>query len=137
RTGHGSLAAHAAFGNGSPVARSPQRLLPSELDRRRQGDLHVKHLPLEFSTSKGRAVLRRAAESDIDALVALNKLCFSEPGEQNVVWTRAQLKNHLRLFPEGQHVVELGGDVVGAAASLIVHLGTDPYRAHTYAGITD
>ena len=95
------------------------------------------NLPFEFDTSKGRARLRRAEASDVDALVALNKLCFPDPAEQNVVWTRAQLKNHLRLFPEGQYVVEIGGKVVGAAASLIVHLGTDPYRTHTFQAVRD
>ncbi len=95
------------------------------------------HLPHSFQTRKGDAVLRRTADADLDELTALNKLCFSDPAEQNVVWTRSQLKNHLRLFPEGQHVVEIAGKIVGAASSLIVNLGTDPYRAHTYAGITD
>jgi predicted amidohydrolase/GNAT superfamily N-acetyltransferase len=97
----------------------------------------MSQLPHNFSTTKGEATLRCAALADVDQLVALNRLCFPDPTEQNVVWNRAQLNNHLHLFPEGQHVVEIGGQVVGAASSLVVHLGNDPYRAHTYAGITD
>ncbi len=94
-------------------------------------------IPRTFQTSKGEATLRRAGEEDAAALMALNRLCFPDPGEQNVVWNRAQLKNHSRLFPEGQLLVEIGGTIVAGASSLIVHLGTDPYRPHTFAGITD
>ncbi len=91
----------------------------------------------KFMTSRGEATLRLVEPGDIPALIKLNKLCFPAMVEQNVVWSRAQLQNHLRLFPDGQILVELGGEVVGAIASLIVHMGTDPYRQHTYAGVTD
>ncbi|MCA9626662.1 MAG: GNAT family N-acetyltransferase [Myxococcales bacterium] len=90
-----------------------------------------------YSTKSGEVLLRTVRESDVDALIALNKLCFPSMVEQNVVWNRGQLLNHLRVFPEGQLVVERDGRLVGAVASLIVHLGADPYRQHTYSGITD
>lgn len=57
--------------------------------------------------------------------------------EENVVWSERQLVNHLKIFPEGQIVAEKKGKLVGAVASLIIASGRDPYRAHTYAGITD
>jgi predicted amidohydrolase/GNAT superfamily N-acetyltransferase len=85
----------------------------------------------------GTLILREAAREDIPALIALNKKAFPLMAEENVVWGEAQLRNHLRLFPEGQIVAELDGEIVGAAASLVVSTGGDPYRAHTYAGITD
>jgi len=91
----------------------------------------------QFETAKGLATLRLVESSDLGALIQLNKQCFPELAEQNVIWNRAQLQNHLRLFPEGQILIEIDGRLVGAIASLIVHMGTDPYRAHTYAGITD
>jgi predicted amidohydrolase/GNAT superfamily N-acetyltransferase len=90
-----------------------------------------------FDTPKGEATLRLAQPSDIAALIKLNKECFPDLAEQNVVWNRAQLANHLRLFPEGQMLVEIEGRPVAAISSLVVQLGTDPYRPHTYAGITD
>ncbi len=74
---------------------------------------------------------------DIETLIALNKKAFPLMAEENVVWSERQLLNHLRLFPEGQLVAHREGVIVGAAASLIVQFGADPYRAHTYAGITD
>jgi predicted amidohydrolase/ribosomal protein S18 acetylase RimI-like enzyme len=93
--------------------------------------------PRTITTPTGPITLRLTREADFDQLIALDKLCFPTMVEQNIVWNRGQLGNHVRLFPEGQIVALHGGRVVGAVSSLIVHLGTDPYRAHTYAGITD
>ncbi len=81
--------------------------------------------------------IREARTEDCEALAALNKLCFPAMVEKGVVWSRAQLSNHMRLFPQGQIVAEIDGHIVGAISSLIVDLGLDPYRAHTYAGVTD
>jgi predicted amidohydrolase/ribosomal protein S18 acetylase RimI-like enzyme len=81
--------------------------------------------------------MRLAITEDIPRLIELNKECFPSMVEENVVWNRGQLRNHLRLFPEGQIVVELDGEIVGAVSSLIVRLGHDDYRPHTYSGITD
>ncbi|MCA9246016.1 MAG: GNAT family N-acetyltransferase [Planctomycetales bacterium] len=81
--------------------------------------------------------VRTAAVEDVAALVELNKVCFPVMAEENVVWSKRQLTNHIRLFPQGQLVATLDGRIVGACSSLIVHLGDDPYRPHTYAGITD
>ena len=90
-----------------------------------------------YETTRGPATLRLARLEDIPSLIQLNKHCFPSMAEQNVVWNRGQLQNHIRLFPEGQIVVEMGGVILGACSSLIVSLGTDDYRPHTYSGITD
>ncbi len=90
-----------------------------------------------YTAKCGEISLRLCHESDIDALIALNKLCFPSMVEQNVVWNRGQLSNHLRVFPEGQLLAEHEGRIVGAISSLIVHMGVDPYRQHTYSGATD
>lgn len=81
--------------------------------------------------------VREATHEDLPKLVELNKTCFPAMAEENIVWTIAQLSNHLRLFPQGQLVAEENGQILGAVSSLIIDLGTDPYRTHTYAGITD
>jgi predicted amidohydrolase/GNAT superfamily N-acetyltransferase len=85
----------------------------------------------------GELTVRPAHESDVEELMALDKLCFPTMYEQNIVWNRGQLRNHMRVFPEGQVVAVHEGRIVGATASLIVNMGADPYRPHTYAGITD
>jgi len=94
-------------------------------------------LTRSYPAKCGDITLRVAHESDFEALIALNKLCFPTMIEQNVVWNLGQVSNHLRVFPEGQIVAEHEGRIVGAVSSLIVNMGTDPYRQHTYAGITD
>ncbi|MBK6812458.1 MAG: GNAT family N-acetyltransferase [Sandaracinaceae bacterium] len=90
-----------------------------------------------FDTPAGPATLRLARVEDVPTLIALNKRCFPSMAEHNVVWNKGQLTNHIRLFPEGQIVVERDGVLLGACASLIVRMGTDDYRPHTYSGITD
>lgn len=90
-----------------------------------------------FDTPRGEALVRLATPEDVPVLIELNKHCFPTMAEEDVVWKSAHLLNHQRVFPEGQIVVEIGGAVVGAVASLIVDLGPDPLRPHTYSGITD
>ncbi len=90
-----------------------------------------------FDTPQGRGRTRLATLEDVPTLVQLNKECFPSMAEQDVVWKKAHLINHQRVFPEGQIVIEVEGQLVGAIATLIVDLGADPYRSHTYAGITD
>lgn len=80
---------------------------------------------------------REATPADIPELIALNKACFRTMAEHDAEWSPEQLLNHLRVFPQGQIVAETDGRIVGAIASLIVDLGSDPYRPHTYYGITD
>lgn len=91
----------------------------------------------ETATERGPLIVRHAEAADVDRLSALHGLCLAAAEEQDAAWNRAQLHNRLRLFPDGQIVAALGGEVVGAVASLIVNLGADPYRAHTHSGITD
>lgn len=81
--------------------------------------------------------IRPATSDDIPALVALNRAAYPILAKENIVWAESHLSSHLRLFPEGQIVALLRGRIVGATASLIVKLGDDPLRLHTWAGITD
>lgn len=81
--------------------------------------------------------LRQAREADIPRLIELNRLCFPAMAEEDVIWDPAHLQSHMRLFPQGQIVAELDGKIVGGISSLIVDFGNNPYRAHTYNGVTD
>jgi predicted amidohydrolase/GNAT superfamily N-acetyltransferase len=86
---------------------------------------------------KSAITLREAHRADIPALIELNKIAYPVLAAENVVWGERHLLSHQRIFPQGQIVAEIDGHIVGAAASLIVDLGPDPLRNHTWSGITD
>lgn len=90
-----------------------------------------------YETGAGEVVIREIVHEDIPAIIELNKAAFPAMAEENVVWSAAQLQNHQRVFPDGQICAVLNGEIVGSCSSLIVRMGDDPFRPHTYAGITD
>lgn len=81
--------------------------------------------------------VREVTRADLPALVELNRAAYPVLANENVVWGEAALLSHLRVFPQGQLLAEVDGRIVGAVATLIVDLGPDPLRHHTWAGITD
>jgi predicted amidohydrolase/GNAT superfamily N-acetyltransferase len=87
--------------------------------------------------NKLKVTVREAARADIAGLVELNRIAYPGLAGENVVWGESHLLSHQRNFPQGQLVAEVNGQIAGAAASLIVSLGRDPLRRHTWAGITD
>jgi predicted amidohydrolase/GNAT superfamily N-acetyltransferase len=93
--------------------------------------------PFTYEAKGSPVQVRMAEPEDIAHLIELNKKAFPTMAEENIVWSARQLKNHLKVFPDGQLVAVVDGQIVGAAASLIIPNSRDPYRAHTYAGITD
>ncbi len=92
-----------------------------------------------MAKSKTTAVvrIREATRADIPAMIALNRAAYPAMAADNVVWEERHLLSHLRVFPQGQMVAVANGRIIGAAASLIVDLGPDPLRPHTWSGITD
>lgn len=86
---------------------------------------------------KSVTTIRLATPEDVPTLMALNRAAYPTLAEENIVWGATHLQSHQRVFPEGQFVAEIDGKAVGAASSLIVHLGSEPLRHHTWAGITD
>lgn len=93
--------------------------------------------PFTLQGKSGPVLIRQVEHEDIPHLIELNKKAFPLMAEENVVWSERQLQNHLKLFPTGQLVAIVDEQIVGAVASLIVQSSRDPYRAHTYGGITD
>ena len=81
--------------------------------------------------------VRQATRADVPALMELNRLAYPVMAGDNMVWGESHLRSHLRVFPQGQLVAEADGRIGGAVATLIVNLGSDPLRLHTWAGITD
>ena len=79
----------------------------------------------DFQTSLAVRPLR---PDDFEAIVRLHDACF--PGMET--WTPAELRELIRVFPEGQLGVENDGRLVATALSLLVDV--DAY-AHTYAEV--
>lgn len=55
---------------------------------------------------------------DYDSLVELQLQCF--PGMKP--WTKEQIESQLKIFPEGQIIIEYRGKVIASSSSLIVEL---------------
>lgn len=86
--------------------------------------------PFDYQGKEATVHIRPVEHEDIPRLIALNKKAFPLMAEENVVWSERQLKNHLKIFPQGQLLAEVDGQIVGAVASLIISEYRDPYRAH-------
>jgi len=94
--------------------------------------------PVEYQSRIGTVIVRNPEFDDIPALLKLHFKCFpSLADEEGGSWRKDQLRSHIEIFPEGQMVVEHEGAIIAASSSLIVSLGKDPLRPHTYNGITD
>lgn len=76
-------------------------------------------------------VIREMKAEDIQAILDMQELCF--PGM--VPWKRDQLESHLDIFPEGQFVAELDGEIIGSCSSLIINFDEYDDR-HTWDDVT-
>ena len=90
-----------------------------------------------MAKTKTSVKIREATRADIPALMDLNRAAYPVLAGENVVWGETHLLSHQRVFPQGQLVAEAGKKIVGAVSTLIVDMGDDPLRPHTWAGITD
>jgi ribosomal protein S18 acetylase RimI-like enzyme len=83
-----------------------------------------------------KITLRNIHKEDIPGIIALQRESFSDMAMYGMIWPSAFLKNHLRVFPEGQICVELDKrKIIASASSLIVSLKPS-YRDHTWHEIT-
>jgi len=88
----------------------------------------------EFDLSKFEVsmVIRQTTMDDIEPLLAMQRLCF--PGMDP--WKVDQLRSHLSVFPEGQMVAELDGEIIGSCSSLIINFDEYDDR-HSWSDVTD
>jgi len=80
-------------------------------------------------------IIRRTISTDIPKIVNLQKESFPYLAKYGNVWHPDELQSHLKIFPEGQCVADLGGEIIGSASSLIVRLKPE-YADHTWEQIT-
>ena len=60
--------------------------------------------------------VRPTEPRDFEAIGRISRAIYPD----SPAWSETQLASHIAMFPEGQFVAELDGEVVGMAASLIV-----------------
>lgn len=68
------------------------------------------------SRRKPKLIERLAERSDVDEIIELSKICFPD----NEPWKYEMLESQFSTFPEGMHVIEYEGKIVGSATSLII-----------------
>lgn len=87
---------------------------------------------IELSQYEKYMEIRPMKLEDIDKILEIQKLCF--PGMEP--WKRSHLESHLTIFPEGQIVAELDGEVIGSCSSLRINFDEYDDR-HTWNDVTD
>lgn len=82
------------------------------------------------------AVIRNYEEKDFPGLIRIQQESFPPPFPSELWWNEEQLRNHVRLFPDGALCVEVNGELVGSMTGLKVDF--DPSKPeHAWADITD
>ncbi|WP_053362003.1 GNAT family N-acetyltransferase [Bacillus sp. FJAT-27251] len=98
--------------------------------------MYKKELYVFDGTMPVKTVIRQYKESDFDALIQVQQEAFPPPFPSELWWSKEQLSNHVRLFPEGALCIEINGRIAGSMTSLIVNYQPgDP--DHTWSDITD
>lgn len=83
-----------------------------------------------------RAVVREYHRTDFEDLIQIQRECFPPPFPSELWWNEEQLANHVALFPEGAHCIEVEGVLAGSITGLIVEWSPDD-PDHSWAEITD
>lgn len=86
----------------------------------------------DLSSVEMKMVIRPLKSDDIDRLLSMQEICF--PGMDP--WEKSHLNSHLAIFPEGQLVAELDGEIIGSCSSLIINFDEYDDR-HTWDDVTD
>lgn len=71
------------------------------------------------------------ASRDIPKVVELQKAAFPFMAAKGVYWRKKELREHMKVFPNGQFVAEYNGKIVGSCSSLIITLYPE-HRTHTW-----
>lgn len=80
-------------------------------------------------------IIRNTLLEDIPKIINLQKESFPYLAKYGNIWHESELQNHLRIFPEGQCVADLNGQIIGSATTLIVMLEPE-YKDHSWKEIT-
>lgn len=82
------------------------------------------------------AVVRSYTEADFAGLIRIQQECFPPPFPSELWWNKAQLNNHVTLFPEGALCVEIAGEPAASMTGLVVDYEPG-HGAHAWEEMTD
>jgi ribosomal protein S18 acetylase RimI-like enzyme len=80
---------------------------------------------------KNPVIIRTMSSKDFPMIVELQKVAFPLMAAEGVYWRPHHLKEHLKVFPEGQFIAEYKDKIIGSCSSLIIQLDPE-YMEHTW-----
>lgn len=80
--------------------------------------------------------IREYTRADFEDLIEIQSECFPPPFPSELWWNEEQLNNHIGIFPEGAHCIEVEGALAGSITGLIANWTPDD-EDHSWAEITD
>ena len=83
-----------------------------------------------------RARIREYGRADFEDLIEIQRECFPPPFPSELWWNEEQLNNHVAIFPDGAHCIEVGGVIAGSITGLRVNWSPGDVD-HSWAEITD
>ena len=78
-------------------------------------------------------IIRNATPDDVIQMEYVQKQCYPSLHE-SALMNRNHFLNHIKIFPEGQIVIEKNGIIVGSASTMLINF---PEYDFTYLEITD
>ena len=78
-------------------------------------------------------ILRTAILADVEQMAVLQKICFPTLSQDELL-TKEHYANHIRIFPEGQLVIENQGEIIASSGTFRIHF---PKIQHTFMELTD
>jgi ribosomal protein S18 acetylase RimI-like enzyme len=82
-------------------------------------------------SKKESVIIRIVRDEDAESIEELQKVAFPYMAAEGVYWKAAQIREHVKLFPEGQFCAEYKGKIIGSCSSLIIKLEPE-YKEHTW-----
>lgn len=73
---------------------------------------------IDVSRYEKKLVIREIEEKDIDEVVKMAQAAFGNP---DIAFERKHYESHIKIFPEGQVLVEYDGKIIGSSSSVIVN----------------